>query len=124
MPFGNGTGSRARTYDLRFWRPPLYQLSYARACACSAQALPKSFRALCKEHRPAVFKALPDFMHAFSPATDCVARKRAWAYDFPAGGLYGPPGTPQPQAGIGSVSGSQVSPRFEFIFASRDPHST
>jgi hypothetical protein len=25
-----GTGSRARTYDLRFWRPPLYQLSYAR----------------------------------------------------------------------------------------------
>ncbi|CDX35426.1 hypothetical protein MPLA_1820003 [Mesorhizobium sp. ORS 3359] len=47
---GDGTGSRARTYDLRFWRPPLYQLSYARACACSAQALPKSFRALCKEH--------------------------------------------------------------------------
>ncbi len=30
---GNGTGSRARTYDLRFWRPPLYQLSYARTCA-------------------------------------------------------------------------------------------
>ena len=24
----NGRGSRARTYDLRFWRPPLYQLSY------------------------------------------------------------------------------------------------
>lgn len=29
----NGTGSRARTYDLRFWRPPLYQLSYARTRA-------------------------------------------------------------------------------------------
>ena len=25
----NGRGSRARTDDLRFWRPPLYQLSYA-----------------------------------------------------------------------------------------------
>lgn len=24
----NGRGSKARTYDLRFWRPPLYQLSY------------------------------------------------------------------------------------------------
>jgi hypothetical protein len=24
----NGRGSRARTDDLRFWRPPLYQLSY------------------------------------------------------------------------------------------------
>src|SRR6266542_6053673 len=23
-----GRGSRARTYGLRFWRPPLYQLSY------------------------------------------------------------------------------------------------
>lgn len=42
---------------------------------------------------------------------------------LPAGTLYGPPGTPQPQAGIGSVCGSQVSPRFEFIRASRDPHS-
>lgn len=30
----NGTGSRARTYDLRFWRPPLYQLSYARIARC------------------------------------------------------------------------------------------
>lgn len=30
---GDGTGSRARTYDLRFWRPPLYQLSYARTRA-------------------------------------------------------------------------------------------
>ena len=47
---GNGTGSRARTYDLRFWRPPLYQLSYARTVRMSAQqALPKSFRTLCKE---------------------------------------------------------------------------
>lgn len=46
----NGTGSRARTYDLRFWRPPLYQLSYARIVRMSAQqALPKSFRTLCKE---------------------------------------------------------------------------
>src|SRR4051812_34105947 len=25
---GSGRGSKARTYDLRFWRPPLYQLSY------------------------------------------------------------------------------------------------
>lgn len=34
LPFReNGTGSRARTYDLRFWRPPLYQLSYARTRA-------------------------------------------------------------------------------------------
>ncbi len=24
----DGRGSRARTRDLRFWRPPLYQLSY------------------------------------------------------------------------------------------------
>src|SRR3954469_13808544 len=47
----NGTGSRARTYDLRFWRPPLYQLSYARIVCASAQqqGLPKSFRAVCKE---------------------------------------------------------------------------
>jgi hypothetical protein len=46
----DGTGSRARTYDLRFWRPPLYQLSYARIVRLSAQhALPKSFRARCKE---------------------------------------------------------------------------
>lgn len=47
-----GTGSRARTYDLRFWRPPLYQLSYARTCrrASSAQhGLPKDFRGVCKE---------------------------------------------------------------------------
>lgn len=47
----NGTGSRARTYDLRFWRPPLYQLSYARMRMSAQQALPKSFRALCKERR-------------------------------------------------------------------------
>src|ERR1044072_1558231 len=28
----SGRGSRARTYDLRFWRPPLYQLSYTPVC--------------------------------------------------------------------------------------------
>src|SRR5688500_8376855 len=27
----NGRGNRARTRDLRFWRPPLYQLSYTPA---------------------------------------------------------------------------------------------
>lgn len=45
----NGTGSRARTYDLRFWRPPLYQLSYARivrACRRSRRFLKASVRAV------------------------------------------------------------------------------
>ena len=28
VPPGDGRGNRARTCDLRFWRPPLYQLSY------------------------------------------------------------------------------------------------
>jgi hypothetical protein len=55
----NGTGSRARTYDLRFWRPPLYQLSYART-RVSAQALPKSFRARCKELSDALSDPLPE----------------------------------------------------------------
>lgn len=114
----NGTGSRARTYDLRFWRPPLYQLSYARIVRVSAQqALPKSFRARCKERSDLIVSFLP----AFSIRSEIFVPNR----DHPLeGGLYGPPGTPQPQAGIGSVSGSQVSPRLEFIFASRDPHST
>ncbi len=30
-----GRGSRARTRDLRFWRPPLYQLSYTPSAAIS-----------------------------------------------------------------------------------------
>jgi hypothetical protein len=52
----NGTGSRARTYDLRFWRPPLYQLSYARITPRinAGQALPKSFRVFCKECSAAI----------------------------------------------------------------------
>jgi hypothetical protein len=29
----NGRGSRVRTRDLRFWRPPLYQLSYTPICS-------------------------------------------------------------------------------------------
>jgi hypothetical protein len=58
----NGTGSRARTYDLRFWRPPLYQLSYARIVRVSAQqALPKSFRARCKERSDLIVLFLPAF---------------------------------------------------------------
>ncbi len=28
IPTEDGRGSRIRTRDLRFWRPPLYQLSY------------------------------------------------------------------------------------------------
>lgn len=32
---GAGRGSRARTCDLRFWRPPLYQLSYTPNAAAS-----------------------------------------------------------------------------------------
>lgn len=51
-----GTGSRARTYDLRFWRPPLYQLSYARASRRASTAqhrLPKDFRRVCKERNEA-----------------------------------------------------------------------
>lgn len=47
-----GTGSRARTYDLRFWRPPLYQLSYARAsrrASIAQHRLPKDFHGVCKE---------------------------------------------------------------------------
>src|SRR5690606_12737294 len=38
----NGRGSRARTRDLRFWRPPLYQLSYtprSTAYRCSSRFL-------------------------------------------------------------------------------------
>ncbi len=31
-PAGNGRGRGARTPDLRFWRPPLYQLSYTPSC--------------------------------------------------------------------------------------------
>jgi hypothetical protein len=37
----NGRGSKARTYDLRFWRPPLYQLSYTPK---SPALLPKAKR--------------------------------------------------------------------------------
>ena len=45
-----GRGSRARTCDLRFWRPPLYQLSYTPMPRITArQALPKDFRRFCKE---------------------------------------------------------------------------
>ena len=45
-----GRGSRARTRDLRFWRPPLYQLSYTPIAAHPArQALPKDFPRICKE---------------------------------------------------------------------------
>lgn len=65
----NGTGSRARTYDLRFWRPPLYQLSYARIVRMSAQqALPKSFRARCKEglHCAAFICGSPGVLPAIS----------------------------------------------------------
>ena len=32
----DGRGSRARTRDLRFWRPPLYQLSYTPAPLAAA----------------------------------------------------------------------------------------
>ena len=39
-----GRGSRARTRDLRFWRPPLYQLSYTPICRDLARALPSTTR--------------------------------------------------------------------------------
>ena len=41
-----GRGNRARTCDLRFWRPPLYQLSYTPACAVGATPSISSFGAV------------------------------------------------------------------------------
>ena len=46
MRAGNGRGSRARTRDLRFWRPSLYQLSYTPKAEARGSARPGGFQAL------------------------------------------------------------------------------
>lgn len=89
---------------------------YVASRKMSDQHRQTSFIAESVEHRGILWR-IQEGLPRFAPG----GLGRAY---FALGGLYGPPGTPQPQAGIGSVSGSQVSPRLEFIFASRDPHST
>ena len=96
-----GRGNRARTCDLRFWRPPLYQLSYTPMRRITArQALPKDFRRSVKS-------AGTGRAHRFSGChTACDACK-------PSTGL-GPSRqtdpdrarrrTPRPQAGRGNVA--------------------
>jgi hypothetical protein len=85
----DGTGSRARTYDLRFWRPPLYQLSYARIVRLSTQhALPKSFRARCKE------RCAPNRPDARAKQREAAAGCRddlRWAGNCPTGMRGRPP---------------------------------
>ena len=44
-PVENGRGSKARTYDLRFWRPPLYQLSYTPVCLPYSRRTPVAGKA-------------------------------------------------------------------------------
>ncbi len=65
QPDGRGRG--ARTPDLRFWRPPLYQLSYTpirlvAPCAVG-RPLPKSLRAVCKGGLRALSPVLRNCFH-------------------------------------------------------------
>ncbi len=56
---GNGRGSKARTRDLRFWRPPLYQLSYT----------------------PARFKSVPEGQIGFRPYPPAILFTRSiWVW--------------------------------------------
>lgn len=48
-PEDGGRGNRARTCDLRFWRPPLYQLSYTPSAALSFHKLRRNSRTLLPE---------------------------------------------------------------------------
>ena len=111
MPDQAGRGSRARTCDLRFWRPPLYQLSYARIRRHSDSGT-------CNRFLRAASPIFEDIALAIHRMTICVGGAGLFQSDqvYPSMPKTGRPHRPSPigkQAATRSTTGRDRAERIE-----------